>query len=137
MRQNENIPEWNSKYSIGIKEIDLQHHFFLKLVKRFFDYITEKTSEELVNSHIDEVVNYLDFHFISEENLMKIYKYPEYETHKSSHIALKATLADQITLYRIKEANLDDITSFLIQLFYNHTITEDKLLGDYVTCTNK
>jgi len=119
------IPEWNDMYNTGIPEIDIQHKFFLSLIKRIVDQIDTGLSEELITRHIDEILFYTRFHFCSEENLMILKNYPHYLAHKQIHINLVNKLSNMITLYSIKKIDIFEIVLFLIEWFFEHTTKED------------
>ncbi len=126
------IPDWEKKYEIGITEIDLQHQYFLKLIKRINNNITNKLSEELIPGFLDEIFYYGRFHFCCEENLMKLWKYPEFDEMKKIHDDLMNKISNKITLYRINKINIEDIISFLVEWFIIHAASEDKKLADFL-----
>lgn len=129
---NSNIPEWKVKYEIGIPDVDFQHKYFLELIKRFYERINEGMAEELTINHINEIILYTQFHFCSEENIMKLYGYPNIESHRKMHIEILQNLSDKISLYELKEISLDEIMSFLVHWFLNHTINEDIKLSQFI-----
>ncbi len=126
------IPDWEKKYEIGITEIDSQHQYFLKLIKRINNNIANKLSEELIRGFLDEIFYYGRFHFCCEENLMKLWKYPDYDAMKKNHDDLMNKISNKITSYRLDKINIEDIISFLVEWFITHTANEDKKLADFL-----
>ncbi len=127
-----NIPEWEDKYNLGIPEIDLQHQYFLKLIKRIYEKIDSQTPVDLIDSHLNEIVYYGRFHFCSEENLMRLYKYPDYLNMKEIHNRLIHKTANMITLYKLDKIEIKDIILFLVNWFSSHTAKEDKKMAEYI-----
>lgn len=133
------IPVWEEKYVIGIPDVDFQHKYFLELIKRYYERVTATMPQELISSHLDEIILYARFHFCSEENIMKIYDYPEYENHNRLHVELIQKLTDEINLYEIKELSGKEIVQFLVGWFLNHTVGEDLKLANFINikCASK
>jgi len=125
------IPDWETRYNLGIPEIDLQHQYFLKLIKRIYNGIDGNTPDELIHSYLDEVFYYARFHFCSEENLMKLWKSPGYEKMKESHENLMNKITNIVTLFNINKIELEEIITFLVDWFIEHEKKEDKKLTKY------
>ena len=66
-------------HKIGIEEVDLQHQYFLDLIKRLSVILNSNVSAHLDTRLINEIIKYAEFHFQSEENLMVINDYPDLE----------------------------------------------------------
>ena len=79
------IPEWETKFKIGIPDVDFQHQYFLELIKRFHEKLQNGMDSKLINFHLQEIVLYARFHFCSEENIMLLCDFSEYEAHKKLH----------------------------------------------------
>ena len=127
-----NIPDWENKYEIGIPDIDFQHQYFLQLIRRFYQRINDGMSKELVSSHLNEIILYAQFHFCSEENIMKLHNYPDYESHKKAHIDIIQVLSNKIGLFELNELTSNEITLFLIGWFIEHTVKEDIKFAPFI-----
>jgi len=126
------IPNWQIKYEIGIPDVDFQHQYFLELIKRFCEKINEGITDELIVDHLNEIVLYAQFHFCSEENLMKLHDYPGFVSHCKLHIDIIQELSDKINLYEIKELSLEELTSYLLEWFLDHTVKKDINFAQYL-----
>ena len=73
--------EWKEKYNTGIDEVDLQHKYFLELIKRFSKLTEEKLDDQYVKRLLQEIAYYGVFHFCSEENMMIKDNYPALKQH--------------------------------------------------------
>jgi hemerythrin-like metal-binding protein len=77
--------EWNDTYSIGIQIIDVQHKKFFSIINILFDAMKEGKGEELVDSVLKELQDYVIYHFHSEESWMKMCNYPYIDKHIIEH----------------------------------------------------
>jgi len=125
MKDQLNIPIWNTKYEIGIPEVDFQHQYFLKLINRFHERLENGMDEKMINNHFQEIILYSRFHFCSEENLMLLNNYNEYESHKKLHHQILEDLSRKISMYETGKISLFEVVNFLLAWFLNHTVEED------------
>lgn len=134
----ENRIDWKPNYILGIEDVDNQHIFFSRLINRLSNELRDLYSIEHGTSIIDELDAYAKFHFISEENLMRRTGYPRLDEHKALHLNLIDQLgAKSGFLYLEPEKErVEEIISFLIKWFLQHTINEDRLFADYIKKNN-
>ncbi len=120
---------WSKKYEIGDFEIDAQHKIFLKIIKKIHDTYNITNDKEYVIRLVKELYKYVDFHFVSEENFMIQYKYPEYESHKKEHEKLLYKLTDIASSFQTEFIDFNELMNFLLDWFKNHTSGLNKELG--------
>jgi len=118
--------EWRVEYEVGILEIDNQHKFFLGLINRIIDL---EENVEIIDDYLDELLLYTKFHFKSEENIMKLRKYPNWVEHRKIHHDLISELSDLMTLTKMNNDSPKQILDFLINWFVIHTTSEDKKIA--------
>jgi hemerythrin len=127
--------EWSDEFLVGFDEIDHQHHELLANMNKLATMIS---SGDI--SGIDEILaflsDYVNFHFASEEKIMRELDYPLMSDHVHEH----EKLIEQFTRLR------DEITSglhdplylgfriqlFLFDWFANHTTKTDRHLGKFI-----
>lgn len=80
--------QWSDKYSLNVAEIDEQHKKLVNLVNAMYDAMHAGTGRDMIGTVIAEFVEYTDYHFKAEEQLLRRYGYPDYEEHKELHDAL-------------------------------------------------
>lgn len=131
MQELQSITQWKSEYSIGIEEIDFQHKYFLKLINRLSIKAKEDLSAFLISRHVNEIIKYADFHFQSEENLMLLTEYPDFDEHYNLHKDLLDEIA--VFLYGFNKGNktFDELINFLMKWFIDHTIEQDQKFAKY------
>lgn len=124
--------EWQDSYNIGIEEIDFQHKYFLKLIKRFA-LITEETLEEnYLKRLLREISYYAVFHFCSEENMMINEDYPSLKVHQTLHKDLVSQLESEINNLAYDKSNIINLIAFLANWFLNHTLNEDQKFAQFL-----
>lgn len=74
-------PLWKPEYCVGLESIDQQH-------QRLFSLLQDLTLDDPVKSHavlVQEVEDYINFHFAHEQHLMSKYRYPRMQVHLDQH----------------------------------------------------
>jgi hemerythrin len=77
--------KWSDKYSLNVAEIDEQHKKLVSLVNAMYDAMHAGKGRDMIGTVIAEFVAYTDYHFKSEERLLRQIGYPEYDEHKEMH----------------------------------------------------
>ena len=127
---------WKDDYSVGVKEIDFQHKYFLKIINRFFLSHKLLAEKNLIHDMISEIIFYARFHFRSEENIMKLIDYPDLNVHKGLHIDLINQLNPVSYMGNESTEGVNELISFLFDWFLKHTVNQDKKIFEYIKNTN-
>ncbi|MGQ1947559.1 bacteriohemerythrin [Geofilum sp. OHC36d9] len=99
--------------SFGCSEIDREHEVFLDILNRI-DYVyTHDLDHEIRRDLMVELYKFLDFHFQSEENLMRIFDFPYSDEHKLDHERLRHLLADIIGVSNMDMVDLSELKDFV------------------------
>ncbi len=112
---------------------DREHQVQLDLLEKLFQAIDSGQNATEVNELVSELMSYSEAHFMSEELLMRMKSYDDYEAHLEDHLHMLEALRDiaaqsasgQKTLLAGKAR---DTLGFITQ----HIATRDKRLADYV-----
>lgn len=123
---------WKKEFEIGVYEIDAEHQIFLRTIQKIDNAYNDHLDNEIIESYIKELYKYADFHFCSEENVMIINGYPDYEAHKMEHKKLLNTLSDLIGAFNVKYISRDELIELLTKWFVNHTTKVDLKLAYYL-----
>ena len=89
----------DSKYIVGITELDSQHEAIETICIALQESINDK--DRWFNL-VEELCEKLRFHFFAEESIMHIFAYPEYQEHQRSHLAILKSVES------FKDRNLTD-----------------------------
>ncbi len=82
--------EWEEKYSVGFKLIDEQHKRLFALYNRIVKIkqdgqLDSQKNQEALELVVKELSDYVHVHFLTEEEVMKIYGFDDFEAHKKLH----------------------------------------------------
>ena len=128
--------KWRSEFSIGIEKIDKQHRRLLKLLEGLprLLLVDEEERFKAFKSILMKIVEYLQFHFFTEERLMQDINYPGFEEHKSHHIDIfKKIYILAHDTDKIDSAAMKSTIEFLCEWYRLHFLGMDKEMGDYFT----
>lgn len=123
---------WDESVSSGIEEIDLQHKEFFKIIQRLQILNDKGSGKDFTLRILQELVKYTEYHFISEENLMILTKYPSIEHHQLEHKKLLRSLNYWIQAFEDGNEKLAALLSFLASWLTSHTKSEDCRIGEYL-----
>lgn len=125
--------EWKKRYELGHFDIDAEHRIFHHIIQKIQAAYLRRVPINYLESLVDELIKYAEFHFCSEENLMVAVHYPELERHKEIHRNLLLQLKEEVNTIVFKYINFSSLITFLYEWFVQHTITEDKKLATYIS----
>lgn len=130
------IIKWKPSYAIGIERIDEQH-------KHLFD-LAEQTEELLelpdhmdkydeIVSIVQELKDYVVYHFEEEEKLLLEMKYNKYFTHRIQHQDFVVAM-EKLNIYEIdanQKEELLKIINIVGNWLVNHVLDEDAKWAKY------
>lgn len=76
---------WNSKYSVGVAEIDRQHKVLVDLINQLHDAMINKKTKDEMGKILQGLLDYTIKHFGHEEKFFDKYQYPDRIAHKAVH----------------------------------------------------
>ena len=125
---------WSSTFSVGVKIIDDQHKGLLNLVNDMFNHVTGNEADEQAyfTQVIQQAVQYVKIHFMTEEKIMIHTKFPGYAEHKKAHDAFVLAVVDNVKSFKTsKKLALMDFTKFLKEWILTHIAIMDKQYFNY------
>ncbi|HOW58673.1 MAG TPA: bacteriohemerythrin [Candidatus Omnitrophota bacterium] len=124
---------WDQTYSVNIAEIDLQHQKIAVLLDVLFEAVEQNRSVSILAEIIQELIAYAEYHFETEENLMRRYQFPEYIEHKKEHDDFrKKVLQFQEDLHKKKETLASDLIKLMTHWLSDHVMNLDKKYGPFL-----
>jgi hemerythrin len=124
---------WNEKFSVGMKSMDDQHKHFLDLLNNLDDEIQRKSSNEIVKTAIDALVNYGMTHFRAEEKILFACGYPEIKQQLQEHSYFVSQVKEIETSHQGGSlVHMGSLVSLLRDWFINHIMIEDKKYAAFV-----
>ncbi|MBI5634804.1 MAG: hemerythrin family protein [Nitrospirae bacterium] len=125
--------EWKDDMSVGIDEFDSHHKRLIQLINKLNDSIMSGDSYTVSSEVLAEVANYTLYHFFAEEEAMRKYSYPEYDSHRKEHIDLtEKTLGLLQESYNSKESIGPEVLAFLKEWLRHHILETDKQYSPFL-----
>ena len=127
---------WNKNFEVGIELIDLQHKELVKILNKLASHLANLSTPLILNEVFDELANYADYHFHSEEEIWKanfkddIWLTTHQKTH-SSFISEVIRIKDNKDNKSLDDV-IHDIVSFLSQWLAYHILDNDKRMAKAV-----
>ncbi len=128
--------EWKEEYAIGISIIDEQH-------KKLFEIASDAEELLLMSNNIDkfdeiiDIINnltdYVAFHFAAEQEIMEEIKFPKYFSHRVEH----QDFIDELQKMNISAIDKDQqsqllhIINLVIDWITEHVLEKDKGFAAY------
>ena len=131
--------DWTEDLSVGNSVIDSQHRELFARITRLVDAIRHARCKDEIDDTIRFLEEYASTHFSAEETLMKQYRYPEHEAHRTQHAIFMASLSDLKKLAsepRITGSSYElSVTTnqVVVDWIVNHIIAVDKKLGAHIS----
>jgi hemerythrin len=125
--------EWKEDFNVGIKKIDDQHKKLVAQLNDLHEAMRARRGKEALSGVLNGLLQYTKEHFLTEESLMKLYNYPEYDVHKQKHdkMALRVVqLKEKVDSGEISSPL--QIAEFLKEWLAKHIMGTDKLYGPYL-----
>ena len=124
--------QWDESYEVGHPLLDCQHRLLVMLFNKLSLAITAKRPETVINRIITELRKFVDFHFISEENLMLETGYPDYDNHCRLHTSLMTELNIRISHVVSGQEDSEELLRFLHMWLIHHIAKHDRQIVEHV-----
>lgn len=122
----------DEKYSVGVKESDLQHKKLVELINSLHDAMKEGKGKDVLARVLQELVKYAASHFATEEKYMTQFNYPGYSAHKAEHESFVTKVVDfQKDFDSGKAVMTLEVMSFLKDWLVKHILGTDKKYGPF------
>jgi hemerythrin len=120
---------WKDSFGIGVDEIDNEHKTLLKHLNECL----QKGEAADIKPLLKELRTYVDTHFATEEKLMRLVNYPDFDLHLKQHHLLTEEVAKLERELAGKGKNIrNSMLTLLIDWYIQHILEYDKRIGAYV-----
>lgn len=115
--------EWNTKYFLGVPEMDAEHHRIIEMINRLDETRSRTDALPMAWRIINELADYIALHFSHEEALMEQSGYPDLPLHRELHRAFEEKV-DELR----SRANLEDgeVRALLQRWLEEHILQTDR-----------
>ena len=123
---------WNASLETGQMLMDLEHRLLFLLFRRLDVAVKTGHPRAAVNHIVNEVIRFVEFHFVSEENIMRETGYPELLEHQALHAELLATLRVHASKVVGHSELPADLLAFINRWQVEHIAYHDQHMALYV-----
>jgi len=129
--------KWSDDLSVGIDMVDEDHKKLLSLINQLQTAAHYQTDNSMIESTLNDLVDYTKYHFSREEQLMEKNNYPDLEQHKKQHEAMVKQVTQFINEYRTDNTRtIDNVISYLKTWLINHINGTDQQYVPYIKDKN-
>ena len=124
---------WKKSYEVGIAEIDIQHRNLVGIINELSDAMMNKKGYTVVPHIIEKLVDYIQFHFTTEEEIMRDTKYPAIDEHCQEHLVItNKVLKFKKDYSKSHLINSGEVLNFLCDWLKEHIAVSDKKLRAHI-----
>ena len=114
-------------------ETDSEHQVQLCLLQALCDAVRDQRGAEPVGEILDQLIAYSEAHFMSEELLMRLQSYDDYEGHVDEHIHMMDVLSQIAADHAAGHSSLvSGKAAEVLGFIDNHIATRDRRFADFV-----
>ena len=125
--------EWGDALLTHVSEIDEEHKKLIGIMNKLHKAFHAKESVDVEKESLVALIDYTDYHFSNEVNLMKQYGYPDMDQHIELHKEFKRKLKELCNKHLVEKVEVvHEIILFLTSWLFNHIMEVDKKLGDFL-----
>ncbi len=84
--------KWTPAMSVGVEALDTDHKMLIGLINQLADAIAKGDAHDIVASVINALVDYTEYHFGREEEMMRACGYGYFNSHVATHGKIVETL---------------------------------------------
>ncbi len=129
--------QWKESLELHNDLIDTQHRIIVLLCRKLDIAIKTQESEQTVRCVMLELKKFVEFHFLSEENLMHEIGYPEVDNHALIHTDLLQQLDMMLTKISRHREFPEDLLYFLNNWVVDHLVKEDLKIANFIKHTGR
>ena len=134
-KYNPETTNWNDSYLLGIPMIDNQHKKFFVILDNL-ETLNQKQEKSEMHSLINELQNYVIYHFKTEEDLMVKSQSPNIDLHIMEHELFRKKVEEFHRSYYNNNAELlNEMISFMRKWLLIHISGTDAEYADSIKST--
>jgi hemerythrin len=134
------IVEWDARYTIGIPIIDEQHKKLIDMTNVL--YMACRKGDDAAKVYfkkvVREAVDYVRFHFTTEEKILERINYPDLVSHKKEHEDFIKEILRQVQLFHEGKKFVPNLfVRYLRDWVLTHIALSDKQYAEYLMSLKK
>jgi hemerythrin-like metal-binding protein len=124
--------QWSSEYETGNELIDSQHRLLVLLCRKVELAYSGGLERKVIVGLCQELRKFVDFHFVSEENVMREVDYPDHYHHANAHRHLVSDLDNLIRKVNEGSGTPASLLKMMSEWLLGHIRGDDARLADYI-----
>ena len=124
--------QWSDTLAVGVKLVDDEHKLLLSIFNDLVNALRTDQPLAIARRVTEELAGYAVYHFAHEEELMKAFNYPEFDTHHKEHDKLTAKLMEIDQNLARGRGTITDIIEFATNLVNNHFLRTDTRMAEFL-----
>ena len=127
--------DWDDSLSVGIELIDEQHKVWIERLNSLSAAVESHQEVHQISKTLDFMVDYVEFHFATEEKHMAAQNYPALERHKANHVEFRNALKELVRDFEEDGATHrlgESVNNFQVTWLKNHIRQIDKQFGAFL-----
>ena len=129
---NMSLMVWNDSFATQVGDVDTHHKRLIELINEIYRGIMLEQGKEVVDSKLNELVNFTVMHFGYEEKLFDKYGYEDSISHKEKHKTLLGQVGDFVGRYKGGEDVSHELLTFLKNWLMNHILGVDQKYAPFL-----
>lgn len=124
---------WKKSYEINVPEIDVQHRRLVGMINELADAMMVQKGRNALPHILEELADYIQLHFTTEETMMQKRNYPELDEHAEVHHELTQQFLEYKDQYSLDhDLNPKVLLDFLCSWLKNHIMVNDQAFGTFI-----
>ncbi len=128
MTTNSPLDPQPPRHLLGLPEMDSQHDYLYRL----FDLLGRPHTPASMKALLAEIEGMLDFHFTSEEHLIRHYKVPGFAEHQTDHEQAATAFLAGLAAFERDELNPARLRATLTGWLSEHARSADQQYADRI-----
>jgi hemerythrin len=113
--------------------MEAEHHVQFELIGALQDAVNRRLDGATVEAVLERLIDYSEAHFLSEELLMRLASYDNFEAHAEQHRQLLESLRQAQDKFRAtgQHAPLENVPASTLDFMHRHIETNDAHFADW------
>lgn len=127
--------QWMERMSVNVDVLDDDHKKLIDLINRTHALVERGGDRDQLSAILKELINYTEYHFRREEDMMQAVDYPDFESHRNVHSLLVAKVREYEKQLHNNFDSFDPmiLLEFLSRWLMKHILHEDRKYKPYLS----
>jgi hemerythrin-like metal-binding protein len=125
--------KWDSTYSVKVKRFDDDHQQLFNILNELHDGMMARRGQEVLQNVLNELLQYTEKHFASEEAVMKAAGYPQLQAQIDQHRKFTDKIKEASAKYKAGGLGMTmEMLDLLTDWLKKHIRGVDKQYSDFL-----